>query len=270
MKTTSVLAMTFVLGLLAAVPATSAVAQTSPVASPAAEFPAVTPVSPSCETPGTQVITPYPLPNIATALKNRKKINILAIGSTSASLRGPVSGDRYAAVERFLESTFKGLDVEIMHRGVSGELAADAADRIGTEAALTRADVVLWQVGTADAMAQIPIPEFQASVVQTVRWLKQHNIDVILVGMRYTLSMTKDQHYQAVRRAIQDIAKDQNVLRVGLYEAEETLEKIRQKQGVVLSDIEASNSDYGCVAEYLARAIAAGLFARNAPASKAP
>jgi acyl-CoA thioesterase I len=252
--------------VLVAVLAVAATAQSVP-----AEIPAVAPVSPSCETPGTQVITPYPLPNIATALKNRKKINILAIGSTSASLRGPVSGDRYAEVERFLELTFKGLDVEIVHRGVSGELAADAADRIGTEAALTRADVVLWQVGTADAMAQIPIPAFQSSVTQTIQWLKQHNIDVILIGMRYNLSMSKDPHYQAVRRSIQDIAKDQNVLRVGLYEAEETLEKIRQKQGVVLSDIEATSSDYGCIAEYLARAIAAGLFARSMPpAAKTP
>ena len=226
--------------------------------------PVITPLPAACETPGTQVISSSPLPNIATALKNRKKINILAIGSTSASLRGPVSGDRFAAVEKFLEATFKGLDVEIMHRGVSGELAANAAERIGTEAAMTRADVVLWQVGTADALAQIPVDDFKDSITQTISWLRAHNIDVILVGMRYTLSMTKDPHYQAIRASILEIAKAQNVLRVGLYEAEETLEKIRQKQGVVLSEIEATDADYTCVAEQLARAIAVGLFARPA------
>jgi acyl-CoA thioesterase I len=231
--------------------------------------PVIPPLPAACETPGTQVIAASPLPNIASALKNRKKINILAIGSTSASLRGPVSGDRFAAVERFLEATFKGLDVEIMHRGVSGELAVHAAERISTEAALTRADVVLWQVGTADALAQIPVDDFKAAVTQTISWLKNHNIDVILVGMRYTLSMTKDPHYQAIRTAILEIAKEQSVLRVGLYEAEETLEKIRQKQGVVLSDIEATDSDYTCVAESLARAIAVGLFARPAGATGA-
>jgi acyl-CoA thioesterase I len=224
--------------------------------------PVIPPLPAACETPGTQVIAASPLPNIASALKNRKKINILAIGSTSASLRGPVSGDRFAAVERFLE---------IMHRGVSGELAVHAAERISTEAALTRADVVLWQVGTADALAQIPVDDFKAAVTQTISWLKNHNIDVILVGMRYTLSMTKDPHYQAIRTAILEIAKEQSVLRVGLYEAEETLEKIRQKQGVVLSDIEATDSDYTCVAESLARAIAVGLFARPAsPTGAAP
>lgn len=234
--------------------------------------PVIPPLPAACETPGTQVISASPLPNIANALKNRKKINIMAIGSTSASLRGPVSGDRFAAVERFLEATFKGLDVEITHRGVSGELAVNAAERIRTEAAMVKADVVLWQVGTADALAQIPVNDFKTAVTQTIGWLKNHNIDVILVGMRYTMSMTKDQHYQAIRSSILDIAKDQNVLRVGLYEAEETLEKIRLKQGIVLSEIEATDSDYTCIAESLARAIAVGLFARpgGPPVPKAP
>jgi acyl-CoA thioesterase I len=263
--------------VMAMPPATPGHAQTTPAAPVETTIPVpVVPVLPqsapvipplpaACETPGTQVIAASPLPNIANALKTRKKINIMAIGSTSASLRGPVSGDRFAALERFLEATFKGLDVEIMHRGVSGELAVNAATRISTEAVLAKADVVLWQLGTSDALAQISVDDFKAAVTQTISWLKNHNIDVILVGMRYTMSMTKDAHYQAIRQTILDLAKEQNVLRVGLYEAEETLEKIRSKQGIVLSEIEATDSDYTCVAESLARSIAVGLFTRPGP-----
>jgi hydroxymethylpyrimidine kinase/phosphomethylpyrimidine kinase len=118
---------------------------------------AIVPVPKVCETPGVEVVTNSPLPNIVTALKERKKINILVIGTTSASLRGPVSGDHYAILERFLEAKFKGLDVAIVYRGVSGELAADAAERIRTEVALNSTDLVLWQLGTADALAQVPL-----------------------------------------------------------------------------------------------------------------
>ncbi len=202
--------------------------------------PVMAPVPKACEVPGAQVIADSPLPNIAIALKERKKINILAIGATSASLRGPVSGGYFAVVERYLEAAFKGLDVEVVHRGVSGELAADAAERIKNEVALTSADLVLWQLGTADALAQVPVADFHDAVSQAVAWLKEHKIDVILVGLRYTRSMAKDQHYQAVRASIQAIAKEQNVLRVGRYEAEETLEKIRQQQGVPMSEAEVS------------------------------
>ena len=170
--------------------------------------PVISPVPKACETPGAQVIADSPLPNIVAALKERKKITILAIGSTSASLRGPVSEGHYAIIERFLETTFKGLDVQIVHRGVSVELAADAAERIKTEVALADADLVLWQLGTADAMAQVPVADFHAVVPETVAWLKERKIDVILVGMRYARSMAKDPHYQAIRAAIQDIAKE--------------------------------------------------------------
>jgi acyl-CoA thioesterase I len=227
--------------------------------------PVLSPVPKACETPGAQVIADSPLPNIVVALKERKKITILAIGSSSASLRGPVSGGHYAIVERFLETTFKGLDVQIVHRGVSGELAADAAERIKTEVALADADLVLWQLGTADAMAQVPVADFYAVVSETATWLKEHKIDLILVGLRYARSMAKDPHYQAIRAAIQDIAEKQNVLRVGQYHAEETLEKLRHEQGVVMSDIEVTESNYVCMAEYLARAIATGLFVKEHP-----
>jgi hypothetical protein len=205
------------------------------------------------------------LPNIATALRERRKIKMLAIGGTSASLRGPVSGGHYAIVERLLESAFKGLDVEIVHRGVSGELAANTAERIKTEVALTDADIVLWQLGTADALAQVPVADFYASVSDAVRWLKEHKVDVVLVGLRYARIMANDLHYQAIRKAIQELAKEHNVLRVGRYEAEETLDKLRRAQGVDISATEATEAGYACMAEYLARAIVAGLFVRASP-----
>ena len=232
--------------------------------------PLLGPVPKACETPGPQVIANSPLPNVAAALKERKKITILAIGSTSASLRGPVSGGHYAIVERFLESNFKGLDVVIVHRGVSGELAADAGARIKTEVALADPDLVLWQLGTADALAQVPVADFYVAVSETIAWLKEHKIDVILVGLRYARSMAKDLHYQAIRAAIDDIAEKQMVLRIGRYAAEETLEKLRREQGVLMSETVVTESSYVCMAEYLARAIATGLFVKEQPPKGPP
>lgn len=237
--------------------------------------PTLAPLPKECEAPGTTVIAASPLPNIAIALKERKKIRILAIGGTSASLRGPASGGHYAVVEQFLESTFKGLDVEVVHRGVSGELAVAAGERIKTEVALTGADLVLWQLGTTDALARVPITDFQVTVSRIVTWLKDHKIDVIMVGLRYARSMAADRHYQAMRTAVRGIAKDLNVLRISRYEAEETLEKVRRSRGVVLGEVEITEAGYVCMAEYLARAIAAGLFVKEPrpgmpPAKKDP
>lgn len=233
---------------------------------------ATTPVPKECEAPGASVIAGAPLPNIVTALKERKKLTILAIGATSSSSHGPVSGGYYA-VERVLETTFTGLDVDVVHRGVSGELASNAAERIKTEVALISADLVLWQLGAADAFAQVPAADFYVSASETVKWLKEHKIDVILVDLRYARSMARNPHYQAVRSAIQEIAKEQNVLRIGRYDAEEALEKIRRDQGVLMSEAKVAESGYVCMAEYLARAIAGGLFVREPakrPVDKSP
>lgn len=229
------------------------------------------PLPKQCEAPSVEArIDGSPLPNVARVLKERKKITILAIGGTSASLRGPVSGGHYAIVEKLLETTFRGLDVEIVHRGVSGELAADAAERIKTELALVKADLVLWQVGAADAFAQLPVENFTGTVVEAIKWLKEHDADVILVGMRYAQSMARDPQYQAIRKAIQVIAREQNVLRIGRYDAEATMDRIRSEQGVEISEAEVTEAGYVCLAEYLARAIAAGLFVAEKPPGQAP
>jgi len=226
------------------------------------------PIPKECEAPGAAIIETSPLPNVTEALKSRKRIVILAIGGTSSSLRGPVSGGAYAIVEKHLEAIFKPLDVQIVHRGVSGELASDAAERIKTEVALLEADLVLWQIGTADAMARVPVDEFSAVVTDTVRWLKERRIDVILVGVRYAVSMVRDTSYQEMRRVVSDIAARENVLRIGRYAAEETIARIRKDKGEGPSEAEATEASYVCMAEYMARAIVSGLFARKPDASR--
>ncbi len=225
--------------------------------------PSLAPLPKECEAPGDTGIASSPLPNVALALKDRRMIRILAIGGTSNSLRGPVSGGHFAVVEQFLESTFKGLDVEVVHRGVSGELASDAAERIKNEVALNDPDLVLWQLGTSDALARVQIDDFRSSVSSAVAWLKDHKVDVILVGLRYARSMAQDSHYQMMRSAVRSVSKEQNVLRISRYEAEETLEKVRKSRGATMGDAQLTESGYVCMAEYMARAIAAGLFVKE-------
>jgi len=247
-----------------------AVAAGSTVWAQAQDRPTLAPVPKDCQAPGAAVVVDSPLPNIGSALKERKKINILAIGGSSIGQRDSAAGGYHALIETFLERTFKGLDVTIVNRGVSGELARDAAERIKMEVALTGADLVLWQLGTADALTRMPVGQFKAAVVDTIVWLKEHKVDTVLIGLRYTRSVAKDQHYQATRAAIGEIAKEHGVLRIGRYEAVETIEKIRQEQGDPASDIELGEAGYVCMAEYLARAIATNLFARERPSPRSP
>jgi acyl-CoA thioesterase I len=212
---------------------------------------------------GEATLSETPLPNSAVALQKRKKIKILAIGASSTAVLGWRREGAPPLLEQILERTIKGLDVEIINRGFSGELADATGTRIKIEVALNHPDIVLWQVGTNDAFAQVPVDAFESSVRGTVQWLKAHNIDVILVGLHYMKQLAKDAHYQAIRASLQRVTTEENVLRIRRYEAVEILSRTLRDPGrPEPSDFGLSESGYNCMAQYVARAIAVGLYAK--------
>jgi lysophospholipase L1-like esterase len=223
--------------------------------------PPMAPIPSECIAPGADVVSVAPLPAIVKAMSERKKVVVLAIGGSALGI-GRGKGDYYALVESFLEQTFKGLDVVIVQRGVSGELARDAAERIKLETARSQPDVVFWQVGTTDALAGVDPEEFGATLRATIGWLREHDVDTVLIGLHYSRALARDPHYQAVRRQVVEVAKSENVLRISRYEVMETLARIRQSGALPETDTELTATGYNCMAEHLARSLATGIFGR--------
>ena len=129
------------------------------------------------------------------------------------------------------------------------------------EAALTGARLVLWQVGAADALARIPPPEFRATLTEAVAWLRAHDIDLVLIGMRYAPEAVKDEHYQAIRQAVREVAIAESVPRVRRYEASEAIARMRA--GAHAEPEAAADAAQDCMADWLAQAVAVGLFGRR-------
>ena len=217
--------------------------------------------------PAADIATPAPLPHLEADIAARKKIRVLAIGSSSTVGVGAssVSQSYPAQFEAILEKTFKGLDVVIVNRGVSGEVASATADRLRTLVAMEKPDLVLWQVGTNDALARVPIEEFTATVRDTLRWLGRHQIDTVLVGLQYTLAVSKDEYYGAIRQALRSIATAENVLLVRRYEAMEYIERGKAGRLVSADELHLNDLGYRCMAEHIARAVVVSAFMRNKP-----
>jgi hypothetical protein len=209
------------------------------------------------------------LPNTAKALRERKRIKVLAIGATPLHERDQVQG-HYAHVEKFLESSFKGLDVEIVDRGVSGELVRDGAVRIKTEVALNKPDLVFWQVGVADALALTPASELKDTLSRAVKWLKAHDVDVVLIGLRYQRSLAGHAGYQMIRSAIKEVVREESILRIGHYESVEALDRLRRPDGEPPSELDLTEAGSICLADFLSRALAVGLFAKPLAPPPAP
>jgi acyl-CoA thioesterase-1 len=227
-------------------------------------------ISKECQTPGVKIVLDRPLPHTLAALKERKVIKILTIGASASFGAEPGGGGYQEVIEEVLERTVSGLDVQIIDRGISGELARDAANRLKTEVALTEPDLVLWQVGANDALAQIPVEEFTETVMEAISWLKERNIDLVLVGLHYVRNMRNDPHYQTIRAALTKIAETEKILRISRYEAMEVMEKMRQASPSEKVNAFALTEDaYSCLAEYVVRAITSAIFLKR-PTSAAP
>ena len=229
------------------------------------------PFSQDCQVGSQATASDSPLPNVAEALAKHKKIKILAIGASASAGRGALHGGYTGEARQILRQAIKGLDVVMINRGVSGELSAQAAQRIKNEVALTEPDLVLWQVGTNDALAYVPLDEFEQTVTETLAWLKEHKVDVVLVGLQYVDRMKVDDNYRAVRVALRKIAAKENVMIVRRYEAQQFLARAESGGGGLVPDeFQRNEAGYVGLSQYMARAITLGIFGKKLPSIGPP
>ncbi len=231
---------------------------------PATDGPVPPALSRECQTPGVTISGETPLHHVTNALRLRRSIKILAIGASSKGGKASADNGYQVVIEEVLEKTIPGTDVQIIDRGVSGELARDAAERIKNEVALKKPDLVLWQLGTHDALMHVPVDEFKATVRETLDWLKVHDVDVVIVGLHYLRNLVRDTHYQAIRQALNLAADEFKVLRIGRYEAMQVIEQARQVgKGPSPNAFTLTETGYACLSEYVVRAVTSRAFARQ-------
>ena len=123
---------------------------------------------------------------------------------------------------------------------------------------------MIWQVGTNDALAFVPLDEFAETVQSTIRWLKEHNVDVVLAGLQYVERVAQDDHYYRVRELLREIAAKENVMIIRRYEAMQFIAAAQEAGGGFGPDeFERTEAGYNCLAQYLASAITLGAFGKG-------
>jgi lysophospholipase L1-like esterase len=219
-----------------------------------------------CQAPEADIAFPAPLPRVTATLQKEKRLRVLAIGSSSTVGVG-ASSPRAAYPVRFeeiIEKSMKGTDLEVINRGVSGEVAAGTAERLKADVEALRPDLVLWQVGTNDAVRGVPVAEVEATVRDTVRWLKEGRADVVLVGLQYTPRLARDEHYARIREAVRRVAGEENVLFVRRFAAMQFLARTKENLQMLAADgFHLNDLGYACMAEHVAQAVVSALLLRR-------
>jgi lysophospholipase L1-like esterase len=223
-----------------------------------------------CSVPQSTIARASPLVNTAARIEAGKKVRVLAIGS-SATWSSGRTASYPSRLEKMLENVWKGVDVEVVNRGVSGEIAAVSARRLINEAAILRPQLVLWQLGTNDAVARVPLVEFETTVRATVQMLHKNKIDVVLVGLQYTPKFARDEHWVAVRSVLDKIAAEENLLYVRRDRAMEFLAQTRTAAQISADeDFSLADLGYPCMAEHVAQAMVANIFLRRSGDRRGP
>jgi acyl-CoA thioesterase I len=203
-----------------------------------------------------------PLKALNRAVRAKKTVKVLAIGSSSTVGVGASSpaATYVANLETTLEGSFKGMNFDVIGRGMSGEVAQGAADRMKREVEETKPDLVVWQVGTNDAIRHVSIDSFKTCLKKALAWLAENRMDVVLIDPQYGAALTKDEYYEQVVRAIAEVAREARVLLVDRFEAMRELQKDRGDTFYLSADnLHLNDRGHRCMAEQLARSIVGGL-----------
>jgi lysophospholipase L1-like esterase len=210
-------------------------------------------LSSQCRVPGSKLYTLAPLRAVRSALEEKRPVKVLALGPSVTAAFGLTSGTYPARLEEELEKVFSGIDVLVEQRSLPGEITADAFDRFTALLTEVEPDLLVWQVGTSDALAKADVEAFTDALNQILEWLKQTDTDVVLVELSYQAALASDDHYNSLIRAIQSSARKNDVPVVLRFEAMRFLSE--QRTQAARNQFRLHELGYRCMAEHVARTI---------------
>jgi acyl-CoA thioesterase-1 len=194
----------------------------------------------------------------AARLRARMPVQVLAIGSSSTQGVGASSpAAAYPArLEIALEQRFPGANVEVINAGKAGETADGALARLNAELDRIKPDLVVWQVGTNDALsASVSEPKFEAVVERGILSIERHKSDVLLVDPQFTKTVRDPDRYERFVQTLERVAEKEHICLFSRYHLMKTLaassdggvEPLLAPDGLHMND-----AGYACIADRLA------------------
>jgi acyl-CoA thioesterase-1 len=182
--------------------------------------------------------------------------DILAIGSSSTEGIGASSpANSYPArLEQELEKS-TGVDFDVKNAGVGGELAAKTLERLKSALKSGWARLVIWQVGTNDAIVGVDETLFRATVNAGVAAARAAGVPMVLIGPQFTLKSPDPVRYERFVKMVDDIGAADRVPVLSRYammkgRGAKALGSLLSGDGLHMSDL-----GYRCLAHTLAEAI---------------
>ena len=127
------------------------------------------------------------LPVARKAMAERKKLRIIALGSSSTAGYG-VSNQAYAFPMQLrigLEKALPGIEIEVINRGIGGQDVEEMAARMRAEMMANPPSLVIWQTGTNAAMRHMPLDLFEQRLRDGIKLGQSLGADFVLMTLQY-------------------------------------------------------------------------------------
>jgi acyl-CoA thioesterase-1 len=201
-----------------------------------------------------------------------RTLEVLAIGSSSTEGIG-ASSPANAFPARLQSDLAKedGIAADVRNAGVGGELAVGTLQRLKGVLKSGWAELVIWQVGTNDAIVGVDEKLFRATVEAGIAATRAAHVPLMLIDPQVTLKAPDEARYERFVKIVDDVGAFDRVPVLSRFammrrRGAEEVRALLARDGLHMND-----RGYACLAHAIAEAIEkAGVSAFAPLASKGP
>lgn len=197
---------------------------------------------------------------VATHVGSAQPFRILAIGSSSTQGIG-ASGPTHtypAQLAADLTSQW-GIVTEVRNAGVGGEVGSTTLARLRTELTNDRPDLVIWQVGTNDAVTGVDVADFRAELEAGVAEARAVRVPIILVDPQFYFGIKNLTQFEQFVATVGDVGAKAHVpvfSRFAMMKAWADLSATALRASMSSDGFHMGDHGYACFAQALAGDIA--------------
>ena len=185
---------------------------------------------------------------------------ILAIGSSSTEGVGASAKDRTypARLQALLAKAWPKSRIEIVNAGIGGETAPQTLARLKAALSARSYDLVIWQVGTNDAIRGGDLDAFRTMVSDGIAMVRGAGPALAIRDPQVVPSVRDPQRYDAYVEAVGDIARREAVPVFARYAAMREWHRSDAEafKAALWSDgFHMSDAGYDCLARDMANAM---------------
>jgi lysophospholipase L1-like esterase len=169
--------------------------------------------SSACLTFKTGLSLGAPLARTKAKLQAGEKLTIVALGSSSTTGFGTLrSGGAFPDVtKQELLRLRPSARIELVNSGRNMDTIPGNIARLYDDVLRHKPDLVVWQLGSNDAMWRGIADNAKESVSEAVKRLKAANADVVLLDLQYAPLVLISARHSRMEKLIAEVAREQNV-----------------------------------------------------------